>query len=273
MAAIRRFFDEMAGMVQKKLTVRVENTTNEIAQKTIPCAWGIVKGVSMPKALALADIHGNAGNVEAIIHRHSDAEYVFIAGDLTNFGNEGDARRVVEALSCDGRRRTVAAVSGNCDPLSVRRFLGAEGYDIEGKIMELPVGRVVGAGGGLKRAGITSFERTEDELRNALLDQLLAVRQKPSRLPLIVLTHTPPYGTNADKRHDRHVGSREFASLIQEYGPKIWICGHIHESPCVSLEDETLIVNPGPCGHGNYAIIQFAAEPEGRGTIRAELSR
>ncbi|PKL05800.1 MAG: hypothetical protein CVV53_07620, partial [Spirochaetae bacterium HGW-Spirochaetae-9] len=91
--------------------------------------------------------------------------------------------------------------------------------------------------------------------------------------PLIVLTHSPPYGTNADKHGEAHVGSQSFARLMLEFCPAVWICGHIHESRCVSLEDGTLVINPGPCNAGCYGILEIQIGPGGKFTAGAYLSR
>jgi uncharacterized protein len=228
----------------------------------------------MTKILVLADIHGHADLAEAAVARNSDAECIFIAGDLTNFGSEESARHVIKALRADGRTRAILMVAGNCDNDSVRKYIETEGLNVEGRVLDFPFGRLVGAGGGLKRAGITCFERTEKQLAEALSRQLAAAAEKALKpLPLVVLTHTPPYGTNADQRGDWHVGSKAFAALMIEYLPKVWICGHIHESRSISLEDGTLVVNPGPCGAGFYAVLEIGADAAGEFRVRAELSR
>ena len=227
----------------------------------------------MTKILVLADIHGHADLAKAAVSRHPDADYIFIAGDLTNFGNGESARQLIQALRADGKIRTIISVAGNCDNESVRKYISDEGLGVEGKILEFPFARVVGAGGGLKRAGITCFERTESQLEKALKDQLYSAGRASRPLPLIVLTHTPPYGTNADQRGDWHVGSKAFAALMIEHVPKVWICGHIHESRCVSLEDGSLVVNPGPCGAGCHAVLEIGPDAAGELRIQAELSR
>jgi len=228
----------------------------------------------MTKILVLADIHGHADLAEAAVARNPDVDYILVAGDLTNFGNEESARRVIRALRADGGTRTIVMVAGNCDNDSVRKYIDTEGLNIEGKVLDFPFGRLVGAGGGLKRAGITCFERTEKQLAKALSGQLAAATEKAlEHLPLLVLTHTPPYGTNADQRDERHVGSKAFAALMVEYVPKVWICGHIHESRSISLEDGTLVVNPGSCGVGYYALLKIGADPAGELHVQAELSR
>ena len=208
----------------------------------------------------------------AVANKYPDIDQILIAGDITNFGDADVARSVVSALMGNRKSRALSVVAGNCDPLSVRRYLGAANLTIEGRKLEMPFGTLVGAGGGLKRAGLTSFERTENELKEAL-ENWLALAGREGRRPLIVLTHNPPYGTNADRLGGKHVGSMEYARMILEYMPDVWVCGHIHESRCVSLEDGTLVVNPGPCSCGCHAILEIKEGPDGKALVRAELFR
>lgn len=225
----------------------------------------------MKKLLLLSDIHGRGDVAAAIIARHPDIEYVLIAGDITNFGDVKSARTVIGALSSGGRRLSVSLVAGNCDPAAVREFFMTEDLEIEGRGRELPFASLVGVGGGLRRAGLTSFERTERELGEALVAKLSPFSARDRAKPVITLTHTPPYGTNADRRGETHVGCREFAKSMVEFCPDVWVCGHIHESRCVSLEDGTLVVNPGPCSGGFYSILEIGEGPGGTSSVRAFL--
>ncbi len=224
----------------------------------------------MIRILVLADIHGRDDMAARAINAVADANIVLIAGDITNFGDEKSARRVVNALRARELERKILAVSGNCDPEPARHYLLSSGIALEADSAELPFGVLAGVGGGLKRAGITSFERTEEELGAAMLHAIKTIKREGMT---IFLTHTPPYGTNADRNRERHVGSRSFSAQLQKYAPDIWICGHIHESRCVSLEDGTLIINPGPCGEGHFAIIDIKEGEGGYKVANAALSR
>ena len=224
----------------------------------------------------LSDIHGHRESLAEAIARNAGVDLVAIAGDLTNFGGAAEAGDILTLLGSAGLAQPPALVAGNCDPPAARRCFAASGFDLEGRTRGLAFATMAGAGGGLFRAGITSFERSEAELRGALEPRLREARSRAVRRPLIVMTHTPPYGTNADRRGEKHVGSGEFAALMVEYAPEVWICGHIHESRCVSLEDGTLVVNPGPCGSGCFAILEIDEVDEknpdrGDAAVRAEL--
>jgi len=227
----------------------------------------------MTTVLVLSDIHGKWEKARDIAARHPDAEYVFIAGDLTNFGSGEEVARIIDCICRSREERTVVAVAGNCDTLSARKYLAEHGLSAENRLVRLPIGIVAGLGGGLKRAGVTPYERTESELRKNAESLLAHTARIGSILPSIMLSHSPPHGSNADLRHGQHVGSFELANLISVYNPQLWICGHIHESPCFSMEDKTLIVNPGPCGYGNYAILNFEPRTDGSMAISGNLER
>jgi uncharacterized protein len=214
------------------------------------------------KILVLADIHGRVDSLGRVLSINPDASLILVAGDLTNFGDAESAVKVLAELEAAPGSPAIALVSGNCDPASVRRELEASGHCVDGRRLALPFCRVAGAGGGLRRAGITSFERTEDELRRSL-DEALgeSAAADEGDLPLIVLTHSPPYGTNADRVRGSHAGSKAFADLMSARVPALWACGHIHESRCISLEDGTLVVNPGPCASGCYAVVELKEGP------------
>ncbi len=227
--------------------------------------------------LVLSDIHGHAEVAMALAARYHGIHGILIAGDITNFGNAENARAVMDAVQPHCGALGLRAISGNCDTLSARRYLSAAGLDLESQAFESENFIALGAGGGLRRAGITSFERSESELEAALGPSLDAAEKKagtrPRTRPLIVVTHSPPYGTNADIHGGMHVGSKTFSRFMGRYCPDVWICGHIHESRCVSLEDGTLVINPGPCALGYHALLELRREGEGLAPkVRASLS-
>lgn len=67
---------------------------------------------------------------------------------MTNFGSVDEAKAVRARLLSDGRHRSIFAVAGNCDPLSVRKYLKAEAMDVEGSVSHLAFATLAGAGGG-----------------------------------------------------------------------------------------------------------------------------
>ncbi|NLX45583.1 MAG: hypothetical protein GXY71_06685 [Treponema sp.] len=228
------------------------------------------------QVLLLSDIHGHEKEARRAVMAHQGLDALLIAGDITNFGDANDARAIIETIRSTAGDMAVLAVSGNCDRLSARHYLAAAGLDLEARPFESKDFAALGAGGGLRRAGITSFERSEGELEAALGPGLEAAWKRegprPRTRPLIAVTHSPPYGTNADLHAGMHVGSKVFSRLMGRYNPDVWICGHIHESRCVSLEDGTLVINPGPCALGYHALLEIRREGEApTPTVKASL--
>lgn len=240
-------------------------------------------------AIAIADIHGEIEVLEKILEEHPNAQYILIAGDLTNFGREKEAEKVLAALERRFPQSNLYFVAGNCDTVSARNVFSRHPGYIEGKCAQILESRdiasnasnplyVIGCGGGLVHTGLTPFERKDEEMASSLQAGFLqcnfsnpsAEQKEGGPKPLIVLTHTPPNGTYADMRHMRHVGSSSFISFLYEYKPLLWICGHIHEGRSIQAEDETLVINPGPAAHGSYALISFE-QREGSYHAVAEL--
>ena len=77
-------------------------------------------------------------------------------------------------------------------------------------------------------------------------------------MPLVLVTHQPPYGTLADVAGGfRHVGSESIRAFIEKNKPAVCFCGHIHEAQSVDHIDGTTIINPGPLRKGGYAYVEI----------------
>jgi len=231
--------------------------------------------------LALADIHGKTEMLERILKENPQVGGVFVAGDVTNFGKEKDAEKVLSVFAECLPDAALFFIGGNCDTVAARHsFEKHPGY-LEQKCATLAIGghpagdaattiRIVGCGGGLLHMGLTPFELTDEELELGLKKAYARCPEKEDERPvaspphaLIVLTHTPPKDTLADLRSTRHLGSHAFACLLYEYEPLIWICGHIHEGRSVQWEGRTLVINPGPAALGSYAILHVGQNLRG----------
>ncbi|SLM19659.1 putative Metallophosphoesterase, Calcineurin-like family [uncultured spirochete] len=240
--------------------------------------------------LALADIHGETEMLERILKENPHTKGIFVAGDLTNFGKEKEAERIISVFSRVATNAALFFVAGNCDTSGARHFFEKQPGYLEQKCFTLAMGRgeqktpdeiirIIGCGGGLRHTGLTPFEISDKELESGLRrayehcvteEHKNAIPLKATTHPLIVLTHTPPRDSFADMRHMKHLGSAAFASMLYEYEPLLWICGHIHESRGAQWEDRTLVVNPGPAAHGSYAQILVEQKPRGLHAV-AEL--
>lgn len=106
--------------------------------------------------------------------------------------------------------------------------------------------RIGGVGGGLFADGATWIELTEEELEEEM---------RPLGRVDVLVSHTPPHGTDADLLRGSHVGSRAVRDYCERHSPVLVSCGHIHEAKSVSRLGRTYVVNAGPAKSGNAALI------------------
>ncbi|WP_297069912.1 metallophosphoesterase [Thermococcus sp.] len=216
------------------------------------------------RLLVITDIHGKMEKVrkltEALVGM--DPDLILVAGDLTHFSGAERARKILEPLLSLGR--PVLAVHGNCDGRDVPELLNGLGIGIHNRRAEIGGVGIVGIGGSNVTPFSTIWELTEDEIRGILERNYVDGD--------VILSHVPPKDTKADRVHmGHHVGSQALREFIEERGPPLVVCGHIHEARCVDRIGDTVVVNPGPLFRGHYAVIEF---DEGDKRVKnAELAR
>lgn len=236
--------------------------------------------------LALADIHGKTDMLGRILQENARIRGIFVAGDVTNFGREKEAEKVLSVFAELTPNATLFFVGGNCDTVAAKRFFEKHPGYLEQRCITHDIGgtpygdqtttvRIIGCGGGLLHTGLTPFEVRDEELGLGLQRAYAGCAQEQQErrdddratssapCPLIVLTHTPPKDTFADLRSMKHLGSQTFAALLYEYEPLLWICGHIHEGRSIQREGRTLVINPGPVALGSYTILGIEQKPQG----------
>jgi len=204
--------------------------------------------------LIVTDIHSNLRYVEKLVEEYGNKyfDYLLINGDITHFGDIGEAINILSTFSNLSRKSFF--IPGNCDPkglLSIEEAGNAK--NIHGKTINLNKYKLHGLGGSNKTPFHTFIEFDEEEIRNLLnwdIDK-----------PFILLSHTPPNGTKIDKVFlGRHVGSNVIREYILKKKPILSIHGHVHEARGIDKIGETTILNPGPLRNGYYAIIEFKDE-------------
>lgn len=217
--------------------------------------------------IALADIHSETGALAKILREHRNARAIFAAGDITNFGMEKEAHRVLSVFAEEAPDIPLFFIAGNCDSVKARDVYAMHPGYLERRYASFylnsgPALQIIGAGGGILHTGITPYELRDEELESNLS---AAYERCPAEEEqnLVVVTHTPPRDTFADMRQSRHLGSSAYEVFLYRHEPLLWLCGHIHESRNAHYEGRTLLVNPGPVAHGCYALLAVEKGPRG----------
>ena len=209
------------------------------------------------RILAVSDAHGNIVALRDVVAKHIDEiDVVVSAGDLAPYGNPAGCRRMLEALAamCRDRGVPVIAVPGNMERLQDYDHPPEGVHVVHGSHAVVHGYSFMGVGGSPPTPFSTYFELSEEEIAH-LLEK--AWREAFASGPVILVSHSPPYGTKCDlARGSEHVGSRALRMFLEHNPVLLCICGHIHESRNIDRIGRTTIVNPGPLKNGFYAIIE-----------------
>ncbi|MFQ5962015.1 MAG: metallophosphoesterase [Candidatus Methylomirabilales bacterium] len=206
--------------------------------------------------VALADIHDDLERLGTAAGDLAAADIVLLVGDLTNFGRQAAATRVVRAVRQYNNR--VLAIPGNCDYPEVDAYLTHEGINLHRKSTMIDGVAFLGVGGSLPCPGKTPNEYSDREFETFLAE---AASNLSSGAPVILVSHQPPRDTVTDlARIGRHVGSQSVRVFIETVQPLICFTGHIHEGRGVDSIGRTTVINPGPLWTGSYACARVRGE-------------
>jgi len=214
------------------------------------------------RILQVSDIHGRLERVEEIVRKAGEVkpDLIVVAGDITHFGDLGDAEEILDKLSEAGAR--IFFVSGNCDPPEMLSWRPKNklAENLHGKFVEFMDLAFIGVGGGSGRFG-TLTELSEEEFEHIL--------RGFADLPedFVLVSHSPPHGLEVDFTGSKHIGSRAIRKFVEERQPLLMCTGHAHEGRGVIRLGRTVIVNAGPARDGFCAVIELVD-----GSVRAELS-
>lgn len=199
------------------------------------------------RILALADVHNRVRMLEEVLKM--DADLLLIAGDFTN--GDDDVGWALDLLS----NVRWFCVPGNMDPEPVWKALESSGKSLHKRKVEFEGITIGGFGGSAFTPFNTPKEYGEDEIYEAL------VRLMPLQ---ILVVHHCPKGADGGTGW----GSEAVRRVVEEFGPKICVCGHIHEGRGTYWINETLVVNPGPLKSGYYALIDYEKRKAVLGRLR-----
>ena len=197
--------------------------------------------------VAFADMHGDVSSIHRVLAREQP-DVVLLLGDITHFGNQDSAEKIVAAIEQHGP--AMLGVHGNCDLGGVSEYLCMRSMSLHGRCIVRNGVAFFGAGYSLPCPGRTPGEVTDEQFAGYLE---MAAAEMPEGLPAVMVTHEPPFDTCADLAFtDEHVGSRTIRSFIEQRQPLVCFCGHIHEGAGLDRIGDTLILNPGPLRRGRY---------------------
>jgi hypothetical protein len=201
----------------------------------------------------IADIHGQLEALAAARPYLEAADLILLSGDLTHFGREQQAARVLDSFK--PFRASLYAVTGNCDYPEVGQLLVERGMNLDGCWVEARGLNLVGLGGSLPAPGSTPNEYSEAELELRLTE---AVKDQDLSRPFLFVCHQPPLNTMADRlQPGQHVGSQSVRRFIEANQPLACLSGHIHEGVGVDQIGPSQIVNPGPFMDGCLATLDY----------------
>ncbi|MEM4483423.1 MAG: metallophosphoesterase family protein, partial [Candidatus Methanomethylicia archaeon] len=206
------------------------------------------------KIIAVTDIHGRRMQAEKIakIAKEGDVDAIIVSGDLSRYKSMEEAIEILRVLNVN----KTFYIPGNMDDPKICE-IDIEGVEcVHERVVNFMGYSIAGVGGSLKGPFNTPFEMTEEEI----LERLKRLMGNIYDGKLILVTHNPPYNTNADNIginigvHE-HIGSKSIRMMIERVKPILNVCGHVHEARSIDKIDGTIIVNPGPLMYGYYAEI------------------
>jgi len=215
------------------------------------------------KILGLTDLHTSGKipleDLQKIINDEG-IDLVILAGDLTTYGS---SELVKEALVEFNRiEKPVYYIPGNMDAENSGDHEFSNIHPLHIRVINYSGYNFIGLGGSNPTPFRTPFTIQEEQIATLLQQLKSKIKTKD---PIILVCHTPPFESEADKIHSgKHVGSSSVKEFIEKENPVVILCGHIHESKSISTINQTLCINPGAARHRNGAVINLRKDKEGK---------
>lgn len=213
----------------------------------------------------LTDIHGAGYLIDEIAAEIKNSDLVIISGDITHFGKEKEAFKIIEKI--ERYNKKIFAITGNCDHLEIEKYLEKKEINLHRNIRKVGNINFFGISGSLPCPGTTPNEYTDDNAGKWLNDMTEKLDNSAFK---ILVSHQPPINTVNDMVSDNiHVGSSEIRKYIENHKPILCLTGHIHEGIGIDSIENCIIVNPGPFRTGKYAVINIKVD----GSTKIELKQ
>ena len=214
----------------------------------------------MTKILAISDVHGEENeNLYAYLN-NNDIDLVLVLGDITDFGPLEFASEFLYKVADCGV--DVIAIPGNCDPKGICNAINEVSFCLHNNIIAYGDAILFGYGGSNETPFNTPGEIQDNKIYGDVYELLANydyVYNKDVPKVRILVTHAPPYNTEADKMENgEHVGSAGILKSIHEFEPEINVCGHIHEAKSLSkIGITTDVANPGMLKDNGAVLIEL----------------
>jgi Icc-related predicted phosphoesterase len=169
-----------------------------------------------------------------------------VAGDISNYGRDGSLLVQLSDLPLP-----VLAVRGNSDLTGLDAALD----DLPGT-RSLHLRRV--EVNGVPFVGVSGTLPVPFRSRLALREGRLAERLGLMlNKDCVFVVHPPPWGILDEVFGRFHAGCRSVYDIVERSGPRLVICGHIHERPGTALIGDSSVVNCSMGRRGAGAIIDL----------------
>ena len=215
----------------------------------------------MTKILAVSDVHGEENeNLYTYLKNNDDIELVLILGDITDSGPLDFVGTFIDKVADCGV--DVIAIPGNCDPKGICNAINEVSFCLHNNIIAYGDAILFGYGGSNETPFNTPGEIQDNKIYGDVYELLAnydyVYNDKVPKVRILV-THAPPYNTEADKMENgQHVGSQGILKSIHEFEPEINVCGHIHEAKSVSKIGKTTdVANPGMLKDNGAVLIDI----------------
>ena len=214
----------------------------------------------MTKILAISDVHGEENENLYNYLNNNDIDLVLVLGDITDFGPLEFASTFLEKVAECGV--DVIAIPGNCDPKGICNAINEVSFCLHNNIIAYGDAILFGYGGSNETPFNTPGEIQDNKIYGDVYELLANydyVYNKDVPKVRILVTHAPPYNTEADKMENgEHVGSSGILKSIHEFEPEINLCGHIHEAKSLSkIGITTDVANPGMLKDNGAVLIDL----------------
>ncbi len=214
----------------------------------------------MTKILAISDVHGEENENLYTYLNNNDINLVLVLGDITNFGPLDFVATFLEKVADCGV--DVIAIPGNCDPKGICNAINEVSFCLHNNIIAYGDAILFGYGGSNETPFNTPGEIQDNKIYGDVFELLANydyVYNKDVPKVRILVTHAPPYNTEADKvESGDHVGSQGILKSIHEFEPEINLCGHIHEAKSLSkIGITTDVANPGMLKDNGAVLIEL----------------